>query len=184
MKELSLHILDIVQNSISAGANLIKITVNEETKENDILEIIIEDNGCGMDADEVEKALDPFYTSRTTRKVGLGLPLFRQAAQLCGGDLWIVSKKGEGTTVRVSFKHSHIDRAPLGDMVSTLLALITLNPEIDFIYEHYKDRQSFTLDTREIKEVLNEVPVTNPIVVNFLKQMLQENFQNLNGGAC
>ena len=150
MEDLSLHILDIVENSIKAKASRIEIKVVEDTKR-DLLTIEIKDNGRGIDEKTIEKVFDPFFTTGTTRKVGLGLPLLSQAAKDSGGDVEIESKVGKGTKVKATFRHSHIDRKPMGDMEATLAALISVNPEVDFIYEYEKDESKYRLDTREIR---------------------------------
>ena len=150
MEDLSLHILDVVENSISAKASRIEIKVVEDTGKN-LLTIEIKDNGLGMDEATVKKVLDPFFTTRTTRKVGLGLPLLSQAARESGGDMEIESKVGRGTRVKATFGYSHIDRKPLGDMEMTLSTLIAGNPAVDFIYEHKKDESEYRFDTREIR---------------------------------
>ena len=150
MEDLSLHILDIVENSIKAKASRIEIKVVEDTKR-DLLTIEIKDNGRGIDEKTIEKVFDPFFTTGTTRKVGLGLPLLSQAAKESGGDVEIESKVGKGTKVKATFRHSHIDRKPMGDMEATLAALISVNPEVDFIYEYEKDESKYRLDTREIR---------------------------------
>lgn len=173
MKEISLHITDIVQNSIVAGATLVKVTVSEDLSHN-LLEIAIEDNGKGMSKELVESVIDPFTTSRTTRKVGLGIPLFKQAANLTGGDLTIESQLGVGTVVTATFAHDHIDRQPLGDMVSTMLATVVSHSDIDFVYTHSYCEKSFTLDTREIKRVLGGVSFSEPDVYMWIKGYLEE----------
>ena len=151
MEDLSLHILDIVENSIRAKASRIEIKVVEYTKK-DLLTIEINDNGQGIDEETIKKVLDPFFTTRTTRRVGLGLPLLRQAARESGGDVEIESKVGRGTRVKATFGYSHVDRKPLGNMEKTLSTLIAGNPEVDFIYEHKKDESGHRLDTREIRD--------------------------------
>ncbi len=150
MEDLSLHILDVVENSIRAKASRVEIKVVEDIIK-DLLTIEIKDNGLGMDGETVKKVLDPFFTTRTTGKVGLGLPLLSQAARESGGDMEIESKVGRGTRVKATFSYSHIDRKPLGDMEMTLSALIAGNPEVDFIYEHKKDESEYCLDTKEIR---------------------------------
>ena len=150
MEDLSLHILDIVENSIRAKASRIEIRVVEDTAK-DLLTIEISDNGQGIDEETVKKVVDPFFTTRTTRRVGLGLPLLSQAARESGGDVEIESKVGRGTRVKATFGYSHIDRKPLGNMETTLTTLIVGNPEVDFIYEHKKDELEYRLDTKEIR---------------------------------
>lgn len=145
-----MHILDIVENSIRSKASRITIKVVED-RERDLLTIEIGDNGQGMDGETVKKALDPFFTTRTTRRVGLGLPLLSQAARESGGDVAIESEVSRGTRVRATFGYSHIDRKPLGDMEATLSTLIVGNPKVDFIYEHRKGEQEYRLDTEKIR---------------------------------
>lgn len=151
MEDISLHILDIVENSLTAKAKRIEIRINEEI-EKDLLELEIIDDGKGMDEEEVKKALDPFYTTRTTRRVGLGLPLLAQAAQEAGGKVEIDSTKGKGTRIKATFIYSHIDRKPLGDIYQTLKVLILSNPEVDFLFIHKKGEEVYHLDTRKIKD--------------------------------
>ncbi len=150
MEDLSLHILDIVENSIRAKASRIEIKVIEDIRK-DLLTIEIKDNGQGIDEETVKKVLDPFFTTRTTRRVGLGLPLLSQAARESGGDVEIESKVSRGTRVKATFGYSHIDRKPLGNMGATLTTLIAGNPEVDFIYEHKNDELEYRLDTKEIR---------------------------------
>ena len=146
MRELSLNILDIAQNSIAAGASLIRIDVAENTAKNELL-ISISDNGCGMTREQVSNVLDPFYTTRTTRKVGMGIPLFRLAAEQTGGRLTIESEKGKGTTTSALFRTDSIDFTPLGDVTSTVVILISMNTDRDFIYTRSRDGESFSLNT-------------------------------------
>lgn len=150
MEDLSLHILDIVENSIEAKASKIRIKINEDIKR-DLLTIEIKDNGKGMDEETLKKAIDPFYTTRSTRRVGLGLPLLAQATKESGGNFEIKSKAGKGTEIKATFQHSHIDRKPLGDINSTLTTLMIAHPEIDFIYEYQNAETKFSLDTSKIK---------------------------------
>jgi len=182
MKELSLHVLDIVQNSIKAGATLVEINICEDNKE-DLMFIQISDNGKGMDEETVKKLEDPFFTTRTTRKVGLGIPFFAQAAQSCGGDLKVESELGKGTTVTANFIRSHIDRAPLGSMSDTMVSLIAVSPEIDFVYRHKIDNNEFVLDTRDVRKVLQEVPLSNPMVLDWIKKYIEDNLKEITGGV-
>ncbi len=170
MQELSMNILDIVENSTRAGASLIKISVTDD-RENDILRIEIADDGEGMEPDVTEKALDPFYTSKDVRRIGLGLPMLSHAAKITAGSFTIESEKGKGTEVRADFKHSHIDRQPLGDMPTTMTTMIAGNPLVDFVYTHLSDGESYTLDTREIKNELEDVPIDHPEVIQFIKEI-------------
>lgn len=150
MRELSLHILDIIENGIRAGANLITITIVEDHKNNK-LKISIADNGHGIPSDMLEKVTDPFYTTKSVRRVGLGLSLFREASRRCEGEFKITSRVGAGTETCATFRIDHIDLAPMGDLESTLSSLIIGNPGVDFIYDHEIDGERVILDTRDIK---------------------------------
>ncbi|MBR6529173.1 MAG: ATP-binding protein [Firmicutes bacterium] len=183
MTELSLHILDIVQNSIKAGADLIEVTVNEDMAAN-LLVIEINDNGCGMEEDFLKDVVNPFRTTRTTRKVGLGLSLFKNACELTGGNLDITSKVGVGTKVKATFVHNSIDRQPLGDMASTMATIIGGHDQIDYIYVHSINNASFEFSTKEIRKVLGEeVELSNLDVLNWIEGYIAEQEENLNGGA-
>lgn len=182
MRELSLNVMDVAQNSVRAEADLVRITVEESDKE-DRLTISIADNGCGMTEDQVRQVIDPFFTTRTTRKVGLGVPLFKLSAEQTGGSFDIQSKVGEGTTTTASYVKSHVDMTPLGDINSTVKILIQCNPQLDFIFTHSTDKGSFTLDTRELREVLGDVSLDTPDVLEWIGQYLEENTQNIYGGA-
>jgi len=178
MQDLSLHILDLVENSISAGAKRIEIRVVEDSKK-DMLTIELKDNGKGMSKEMVSKVLDPFVTTRTTRRVGLGLSLFAHAARSCSGEAKIESQRGKGTRVVGTFQLSHIDMKPWGSMVDTLIILIAGNPEIDFFYHHLKGGFEYTLDTREIKKELGDVLISNPDVINLLRGNLKDNLNKI-----
>jgi signal transduction histidine kinase len=171
MEDLSLHILDIVENSVAARANKIEIRISEDEKK-DSLSVEVIDNGLGMDKKTVKKALDPFYTTKTVRRFGLGLPLLSEAAKAANGHLSIRSKRGEGTKIRADFQYSHIDRKPLGDMSQTIITLIIGNPDIDLIYVHIKNSQKYILDTRKIKEQLKEAPLNSPDGIRIIKEHL------------
>lgn len=181
MTELSLNVLDVVQNSIRANADFIEIRV-EINSAQDKLRIAIADNGCGMTTDQIKKAEDPFYTTRTTRSVGLGVPFFKYAAEITGGRLDIDSEPGRGTAAVAEFVLSHIDRMPLGDMTSTIHTLITLNTEIDFLYIYQVDEKSFTLDTRKFREILGDMPFNVPEVSSYIKDYLIENHIEVDAG--
>lgn len=150
MEDLSAHILDIVENSINANAKKVCIRVDEDV-ENDRLVIEIRDDGKGLSKENLNRATDPFFTSRTTRRVGLGLPLLAQAARAAGGSILIDSEEGRGTVVRATFGYSHIDRQPLGDVGEALSILIMSNPGVDFVYEHNRGDEVYHLDTTEMK---------------------------------
>ena len=178
MNELALHILDIVQNSISAKATLIEIAIKENLAK-DIFEIRITDNGKGIAPDMLEKVTDAYVTSRTSRKVGLGLPLLKQNAEQTGGSLKIESELGKGTKVFALFSHKHFDRPPLGDIAGTICLLVTANPNIDFIYEHKISGNQYVFDTRQIKQALDDVPISNPDVYRLLKEMIETNLKDI-----
>lgn len=180
MTELSLNVLDVAQNSVSARASLIEISVDCYTNR-DLMEIRIKDNGCGMSQQQLDSVCDPFFTTRTTRKVGLGVSFFKQAAESAGGMFSITSKVGEGTEVYASFCISNIDRMPLGDMTMTMHSLITLNDNIDFIYRYRIDDREFTLDTRELKAILGDVPFSEPEVSQYIREYLSENKREVDG---
>lgn len=181
MTELSLNVLDIAQNSIRAGATLIEITVAADTRL-DKLTIVIKDNGCGMSNEQLLKITDPFYTTRTTRRIGLGIPFYKYAAESSGGSFNIASVPGKGTTVTAIFMLSHIDRMPLGDMTTTMYTLITLNDDLDFLYTYAVDHQQFILDTREFRKILGGVSLKEPEVSSYIREYLAENKQEVDNG--
>jgi hypothetical protein len=178
MKDLSLHILDIVQNSIRAKAKLIGIDINENSVDNRLI-ITITDDGFGMSSAQVKRAIDPFYTSRTTRKVGLGLSLFKQNAEMTGGSFELKSEQGKGTKVTAVFGLNHIDRPIMGDLVGTLLILICSSEGIDYVFKHKTPEGEFELDTRDVTQTLENVSISHPDVRTFLKEMLQENLEQI-----
>lgn len=180
MKDLSLHILDVVQNSVSAGAKNIVVSIAEDTRK-DTLTILIQDDGKGMAPEVLARVTDPYYTTRTTRHVGLGLPLFKQNAEMSGGSFHIESEVGRGTVVKAVFGHSHIDRPPLGDMAGVLMMMVGSNPEIEYYYKHSKDGKKYIFDTREVKEVLEGLPLNDPAVLRQLKEMVGENLREVIG---
>ncbi len=182
MRELSLNILDVAQNSITAGASLITIEIAEETATKTLI-IGIYDNGKGMSEEQVRSVIDPFFTTRTTRKVGMGIPLFKMAAEQTGGSLQIKSKLGVGTEVCATFKTDSVDFTPLGDVAATVQMLISMNTDRDFIYRRSVDGRDFTLDTREIKEILGDVPLDAYEVSQWLIEFINENTHELYGGA-
>ncbi len=178
MKELALHILDIAENGIRAKATQINIKIIENIR-TDRLDIIIHDNGSGMEASFVEKVLDPFTTTRTTRRVGLGLPFFKRAAEECNGGLRISSKPGEGTRVEASFQHSHIDRVPLGNMAETLTTLILADESIDYIYEHIFNDNKFFFSTKDVKKTLEGISISEIEVIIWIRDYLEEGLKEL-----
>ncbi|MFZ2537462.1 MAG: ATP-binding protein [Oscillospiraceae bacterium] len=174
MQELSLNILDIVQNSIKAKSTLIEISIKKYTDDKTML-ISIKDNGCGMTKEQVEQVVDPFYTTRTTRKVGLGVPFFKMSAVMTGGSFFINSEVGKGTIINAHYNYENIDMMPVGDIAATILSLVSVNPDIDFVYLYAIDQQSFTMDTREIKVILEGMPVNSHEVLSFIKDFINEN---------
>ena len=171
MEDLSLHVLDIVENSIVAGAKNIEVQVLEDIKK-ELLSITIIDDGAGMDEDIVTQALDPFCTTKPNRRIGLGLPLFAEAAKMAGGNLLVESKKGKGTKIKASFQYNHIDRKPLGDMTETIITLIIGNPEIDLRYTHKTNDEICFLDTKELKSQLGEIPINSLKGIQIVKKVL------------
>ena len=182
MRELSLNVLDIAQNSISAGAKLIEIDIREDTAKR-LLTIRIADDGCGMTREKLKSVTDPFYTTRTTRKVGMGVPLFRMAAEMTGGSFEIDSEPGKGTVVTALFHTDHVDFVPLGDICSTVTMLICMNTDRDFRYCRKKDQKDFTMDTRELRQMLDGVPLDTPEVREWIQGYLTEQTQMICGGV-
>lgn len=178
MKDLSLHILDIVQNSIRAKAKLIRIEITERPGEDQLI-ITITDDGVGMSPEQLKQAIDPFYTSRTTRKVGLGLSLLKQNAEMTNGSFHIESDPGVGTKVKVVFGMNHLDRPIMGDLTGTLLLLICSSEEVDYVFKHQTPMGEFELDTRIIRQTLENVSITHPDVRAFLKEMLRGNLEQI-----
>jgi anti-sigma regulatory factor (Ser/Thr protein kinase) len=182
MRELSLNVMDIAQNSVRAEAEVIEIRCLENTVDNTLV-IEIQDNGKGMTKEQVQNVTDPFFTTRTTRKVGLGVPLFKMAAEQTGGNFEIKSELGQGTLTRAVFKTDNVDMTPLGDINSTISILIRCNPNTQIVYTRSRDDKTFTLDTRELKQILGEVPLDNPDVMEWIEAFLKENEENIFGGA-
>lgn len=182
MKELSLNVLDIVENSVKAGASLIRIRL-EETPET--LTLTVEDNGCGMREEILRGVIDPFYTTRTTRKVGMGIPLLKLAAEQTGGEVAITSRHEaeypdtHGTEVAARFYKQHIDFTPMGDIISTVTTLIQGSPDIDFEFHHQSPEFCVDMDTRQLREVLGEeIPLNAPEILRWIREYLNEQYQN------
>lgn len=178
MREISLHLLDLLENSIEAGATRIDLSIVEDTGQNR-LTIAVADNGRGMDAETLRRVADPFFTTRTTRHVGLGIPLLKAAAERCNGCFRITSQPGAGTRVVAEFQRDHIDRAPLGDLPATLIAAILADRASDIHYTHRVDDRVFELDTAEMRQVLGEVPFSHPQVREWLLDFIQEGYREL-----
>lgn len=174
--------MDITENSTRAGASLVTILVRVNRHE-DELAVVIRDNGCGMTPEQVSRVTDPFFTTRTTRKVGLGIPFFKLAAESTGGSFRIESEPGKGTAVTAVFKLSHIDRMPLGDITSTIHNLIVYHPDTDFVYTYEYDGKAFSLDTRQMREILGGIPLNAPEVSEYILEYLTENKQETDQGA-
>lgn len=178
MNELSLHILDICQNSIKANASLIEIIVTDDIENNKYI-IEIFDNGFGMDKKTLSEVADPFFTTRTTRKVGLGISLFKMAAEMCNGSLEITSIVNKGTEVTAIFQKDHIDRAPLGDIEDSLCILILNESMIDIYYKHICNKNTYVFDTREIRKILEGLPFTDYNVIMWIKNNIKEGIKNI-----
>lgn len=184
MRELALHILDVVENAIEAAAQQVDLTIVED-RVADRLTITIRDDGRGMDVETLNRVRDPFFTTRTTRHVGLGIPLFAAAAARCAGGLTIESLAGHGTTVTAAFQHSHIDRAPLGDMAQTLMCILMRGDDLDLHYTHcvisgaHDSEHLFEFNTREIKQELDGVPLSYPDVREWLSEFIVQGEQLL-----
>ena len=181
MKELSLNILDIAQNSVKAGATQIEICVTESVLKN-LVSISVADNGCGMSQEFLNSVTDPFVTTRTTRKVGLGIPLLRQQSLDTNGKFEITSKLGEGTVVYADFCLDHLDRAPIGDVASSVITLISSNPAICYIYKHVTDNGEFVLNTNDVKAQIDDIPIDQPEILMWLSDYLNENLNSIEGG--
>lgn len=177
MDDLALHILDIAENSINAGAKNVTINIIEDTIQ-DLLMIEIIDDGKGMDKEMLEAVSNPFVTTRTTRKVGLGIPLLKLAAENCDGSLEINSEKGKGTTIKAKFKLSHIDRQPLGDVMGTILALLANEHNFNLIFNHRKDDKMFEFDSKEFKSALQKLGLEESSLVSVANKYLKENYNN------
>lgn len=177
MQELSLYILDITMNGVTAGAKNITLLLEESGP---VLDITIHDDGCGMSEETVRKLKDPFYTTRTTRKVGMGVPIFTMAAQQTGGDVSITSVQepaaGHGTTVKAEFHTDSIDCVPLGDIITTVVTLIQGSPDIDFHFLHRTQNGSVELDTKELRQQLGDIPLSTPEVLRWIREYLQEQY--------
>lgn len=179
MRELSLHILDLVQNSIEAGAQKVTLEIIEEIHGLDTFRIRVTDNGCGMSAETCNNVLDPFVTTRTTRHIGLGLPLLEMTTKRCNGALAVTSTVGIGTIVEAVYQRSHLDRPPLGNIVETIKSIIIANPELDFSYSHQVDQNIFSLETGEMREILGDISFTQPDVLVWLHEYLTDHVMKL-----
>ena len=178
MPEISLNILDVVQNSVTAGSLLTEISIRADNGA-DTLEVVINDNGHGMTGEQLENVTDPFFTTRTTRSVGLGIPFLKMAAEITGGSFLIESEPGVGTKSTSVFGLTHIDRMPMGDIAGTMTSLIGPNPDVDFILRYTVDGNSFTMDTREFRKEIEGIPLSEPSVLSFITEYINENIDAL-----
>lgn len=178
MREIALNILDIAENSVKANAKLVEIDV---VAADDLLTVSIVDDGTGMDKEFLARVTDPFTTTRTTRKVGMGIPLFKMASEMAGGQFEISSEKGVGTSVKATFQISHIDRAPLGDVADTMVTLLSSEKDTDFRLHIAVDNNTFDFDTRELKAELGGIPVDTPEILVFVRDMIKDNIINVGG---
>ncbi len=182
MRDLSLHILDLTENSVRAGAALVKISVKVDDAK--LITITIADDGCGMDAELLERVMSPFGTTRTTRKVGLGIPLMAQNARLTGGDIHIDSTPGKGTVFTATLHGDSIDCLPLGDLAGTVVTLVTANPEKpEFVLTCESPKGSMDFDTREVKQVLGDVNLSEPEVSMWMLESIREELEPIFGGV-
>lgn len=178
MKELSLHILDIAQNSVRANASEIIINISENIK-NNVFKFSIKDNGSGIENDIFKNIKNPFTTTRTTRKVGLGIPFLNDTCRLCNGNLLIETEIGKGTYLEATMEYNNIDRPPLGNIVSTVVGLVSSNEKIHFVYIHQYNEKTFKFDVNTIKEILDGIPLTDFKVIEWLDNYLMENINEL-----
>lgn len=178
MLSLAAHILDIAENSVRAGAKLIEINIEEDSK-TDLLTIEIIDDGHGMNENVLRKVLDPFYTTKTVRRVGLGLPLLSDAAQRAGGSLQVESQENHGTRINATFGLRHLDRQPLGDILNTIIILIVANSDVDFFYKHRHNDRWLEMDTREIRKEIEDVPINHPEVIKYIRGVIEEGLREI-----
>ncbi|MCX7816478.1 MAG: ATP-binding protein [Syntrophales bacterium] len=178
MQEIALHILDLAENSARAGAKNLRIKVEENTKR-DIIQVEIEDDGRGMDENTLKEALDPFFTTKQERRFGLGLAMINQATEQTGGTLEIFSSPNVGTKLKFSFQKSHIDRQPMGDMAGVIMAIVAGNPEMDIEYEHICDDERFSFSTKEIRKILDDIPINRTEVLTFIRKCVYEGLRKI-----
>ena len=178
MKTLSLHLFEITSNSVFYGADEVEITVKDSPKEN-IYSFEVKDNGSGIKKEDIEKVTDAFFTSRSSRKVGLGLALTKMKAEQCGGGLEIKSVYGEETRVKFWFSHDNIDRPPLGEIEEVIVMSATMKENINLKYKHITDKGEYVFDTKEIRKVLDEVEISNIKIIKALKEMIKTNLEEI-----
>lgn len=173
MEDISSHIMDIVMNSVTAEAKHISVIIEKDPRTS-ILGLTIADDGVGMDDETAQKVQDPFFSTKTGRKVGLGIPLLKGTAETTGGSFELTSARGAGTTIRATFDSRHPDLPPMGNVRDTFFVLIASHPDVDFNFHYFVDGKDFTLDTGELKRELDGVPVNHPEVISFLSKYLDE----------
>lgn len=178
MKELSLHVYDLMENSTAANAKDVFLTIRDSLKDN-IFHFTIQDNGKGMSPEFLARVTDPYTTSRTTRKVGLGLPLIKMNTENCGGGMKLTSELGKGTTLEFWFQHNHWDRPPMGDITGTLIMLVSQHEDIHFIIRYITDQDEFFFDTDEVKEALDGRSMNDLGIIKMLKEMVAENLKEI-----
>lgn len=178
MKELAMHVYDLMENSTAAGAKDVTLTIVDSLKNNDF-HFTIEDNGKGMSPEFLARVTDPYTTSRTTRKVGLGLPLIKMNTEKCGGGMKLTSELGKGTRLEFWFEHNNWDRPPMGDLPGTLVMLLSAHEDIHFVITYRTDVDEFTLDTDELKEALDGMSMNDIHIINYLKEMIAENLKEI-----
>ena len=178
MKELAMHVYDLMENSTAADAKNVRLTIKDSLKE-DLFHFTIEDDGRGMSPEFLARVTDPYTTSRTTRKVGLGLPLIKMNSEHCDGGMQIESCLGKGTVLRFWFRHSHLDRPPMGDLPGTLVMLLSAHEDIHFVITYVTDTGEYTLDTDELKEALDGVSLNDYTIITYLKEMVAENLAEI-----
>lgn len=178
MEELAMHLLDLLENSLEAGASEVSVFIHEDIANNS-LSLEVSDNGKGMSPEMLEQVCNPFVTSRTTRRFGLGLSLLKATAEACGGTLQVYSIQGKGTTVAASMQYQHWDRPPLGDLASTLIVFLSASDTIALNYKHIVNERVFTFSSREIAELLDNIPLNHPQVLNWLRNYLTEGVKNI-----
>lgn len=177
MEELALHIMDILQNSLAAGAQNIELAIMED-RDRDLLRIQVKDDGRGMSAEELKWVQDPFYTTKRGGKVGLGVPMFKWVAEHCDGSFNMSSTLGKGTLLEATFKLSHVDRPPMGDLAGTVFGLVVSNPQVRFVIK-YKSKGEFIFDSKEVKDLLGDVPMSDAHVLGFLRGYINENLKDV-----
>ena len=178
MKELSMHVYDLMENSTAADSSEVRLTIKDSLKEN-VFHFTIEDDGKGMSPDFLAKVTDPYTTSRTTRKVGLGLPLIKMNSEHCGGGFAIESELGRGTTLRFWFQHDHWDRPPMGDFTGTIVMLVSQHEDIHFIITYQTDTGTFVFDTDEVKDALGGMSMNDIAIIRYLKEFVSENLKEI-----